>query len=187
MPDDYKTILATCMRLKEVTVSNLSPISPNVLYQSLQALVKEVNSLIDVLPKDFMAQKRFLELDRTCCITGGNVNPYGFGALVRDLDNLNAIVNSQNLAPESKVAEGSGACKKIFISHSSKDKTIVDSFVTLLTRGVGVAQGDVFCTSIDGMKITNGEDIRKHIQENVNYADLQSCWFQRITREVKYV
>ena len=171
MRNDYKTILATCMRLKEVAINNVSLISPNVLCQSLQTLVQEVNSLIDALPNEFMAQKNFLELDRSCCMTGGIVNTYGLGALVRDLDNLNVIVNSQNLTPESKAAEKRGACEKIFISHSSKDKTIVDSFITLLTRGAGIAQGDIFCTSIDGMKITNGEDIRKHIQENVNYVD----------------
>ena len=171
MHDDYKTILATCMRLKDSALNNITPISPNMLCQSLQILVQEVNSLVDALPQDFQAQKHFLELDRSCCITRGFVDPYGFGALVRDLDNLNAIVNARDQATKNKVAENKGTCKKIFISHASKDKEIVDSFVTLLTRGGRIAQDDIFCTSIDGMKITNGEDIRKHIQENVNYAD----------------
>ena len=61
--------------------------------------------------------------------------------------------------------------KKIFISHSSKDKDIVDAFVTLLCMGGGFSPNDIFCTSIEGMKIKNGEDIRQHIQNNVNFAD----------------
>lgn len=61
--------------------------------------------------------------------------------------------------------------KKIFISHSSKDKGIVDAFVTLLCMGGGFSPNDIFCTSIEGMKIKNGEDIRMHIQNNVNFAD----------------
>lgn len=61
--------------------------------------------------------------------------------------------------------------KKVFISHSSKDAKIVDAFVTLLIRGAGLSQDDIFCTSIDGMKISNGNDLREHIHNNINSAD----------------
>ena len=37
--------------------------------------------------------------------------------------------------------------------------------------GGGFSPNDIFCTSIEGMKIKNGEDIRQHIQNNVNFAD----------------
>ena len=61
--------------------------------------------------------------------------------------------------------------KKIFISHSSKDKDIVDAFVTLLCMGGVFSPNDIFCTSFVGGKIKNGDDLRAHIQSNVNFAD----------------
>ena len=61
--------------------------------------------------------------------------------------------------------------KKIFISHSSKDKTIVEAFTNLLRLGANISLDDIFCTSIDDGRIKNGEDIRLHIQNNVNFAD----------------
>ena len=182
MLDDYKTILATCMRLKDTVAENVSLLTSNtfLLYQSMQPLVRhtfkpllrEVDNLANALPIEFDTQKQFLIADRKRCLAESNADwLFGFGLLVRDLDNLCAIVNSRDQAVKNRVVDNKGTCKKIFISHSSKDKDVVDSFVTLLTRGGGIAQDDIFCTSIDGMKITNGEDIRKHIQENVNYAD----------------
>lgn len=61
--------------------------------------------------------------------------------------------------------------KKIFISHSTQDKDIVDAFVTLLCMGGGFSSNDIFCTSFVGGKIKNGDDLRAHIQSNVNFAD----------------
>ena len=182
MLDDYKTILATCMRLKDTVAENVSLLTSNtfLLYQSMQPfvsptfkpLLREVDNLANALPIEFDTQKQFLIADRKRCLAESNADwLLGFGSLVRDLDNLCAIVNSRDQVVKNRVVDNKGTCKKIFISHSSKDKDVVDSFVTLLTRGGGIAQDDIFCTSIDGMKIRNGEDIRKHIQEKVNYAD----------------
>ena len=182
MQDNYKTILATCLRLKKSVVDQVTFFMSNTVltYQSVQPfvgytmkpLLQEVDNLIAALPIEFTIQKQFLDFDRKRCTAEANVDcSIGIGSLVRDLDNLDALVNAQGQATKNKVAENRGTCKKVFISHSSKDKEIVDSFITLLTRGGGIAQDDIFCTSIDGMKITNGEDLRKHIQENVNYAD----------------
>ena len=62
--------------------------------------------------------------------------------------------------------------KKIFISHSSKDKHIVSAFVDrILCLGIGIDANDIFCTSIEEMTMDNGEDIRKHIKENIHSAD----------------
>lgn len=171
MQNDYKTILATCIRLKDSTMNRQSLISCDNLYQVVLPLLKEVDCLIAALPIEFAVQKTFIESDRAGAALGGVVNNFGLGKLVSDLDNLNAIVNSGNQPHVRTLPENKGTCKKIFISHSSKDISIVDAFVTLLTRGAGLLQDDIFCTSIDGMKIKNGEDMRKHIQENVNYAD----------------
>lgn len=62
--------------------------------------------------------------------------------------------------------------KRIFISHSSKDKDIMEKFTDyILQLGIGLSHEDIFCTSIEEMGIKNGEDIRRHIRENVQSAD----------------
>ena len=61
---------------------------------------------------------------------------------------------------------------KIFISHSSKDKDLVSEFCDRILRlGIGLSTDDIFCTSIEDMNIKNGDDIRKHIKENILSAD----------------
>ena len=171
MQNDYKTILATCIRLKDSATNLQSLIAANNLYQTIMPLMKEVDCLIEALPVEFEQQKRFLLSDRAGSVIGSSVNLFGLGSLVRDLDNLNVIVNAQPMTTKVTSPRNSGICKKVFVSHSSKDEEIVNAFITLLTRGAGLSQEDIFCTSIDGMKIKNGEDIRKHIQVNVNGAD----------------
>ena len=37
--------------------------------------------------------------------------------------------------------------------------------------GIGLSHEDIFCTSIEEMGIRNGEDIRRHIREDVRSAD----------------
>ena len=62
--------------------------------------------------------------------------------------------------------------KRIFISHSSKNKDVVEKFVDhILQLGIGIKAEDIFCTSIEEMGVRNGEDIRKHIQTNIQNAD----------------
>ena len=62
--------------------------------------------------------------------------------------------------------------KRIFISHSSKNKDIVEKFVDyILQFGIGIKAEDIFCTSIEEMGVKNGEDIRKHIQTNIQNVD----------------
>lgn len=62
--------------------------------------------------------------------------------------------------------------KRIFISHSSKDKDIMEKFTDdILQLGIGLSHEDIFCTSIEEMGIKNGEDIRQHIRDNVQSAD----------------
>lgn len=62
---------------------------------------------------------------------------------------------------------------QIFISHSSKDKEIVESFLDdILFGSFGIHHADVFCTSLDGMKITSGEDWRNEIKNNLTGAKI---------------
>lgn len=69
---------------------------------------------------------------------------------------------------------------KIFISHSSKDKAIVEHFVDdILQLGIGLNDEDIFCTSIEDMAIHNGEDIRQHIHANIKDAEYSIILFSQ--------
>ncbi|GHT44597.1 hypothetical protein FACS189454_02470 [Planctomycetales bacterium] len=61
---------------------------------------------------------------------------------------------------------------RIFISHSEKDKDIIDSFVDLLQTGCNVREEDIFCTSVEGMSIPKGKDFIVFIEENIKDAGL---------------
>lgn len=85
----------------------------------------------------------------------GRINAYAYGRLTRTLEVLDVIL-----------PHNSG--KKVFVSHSSKDKTIVDAFVDKVFRlGIGISPEEIFCTSLEDLRIKNGEDIRHHIHENI--------------------
>lgn len=56
----------------------------------------------------------------------------------------------------------------IFISHSSKDKALVEQFVDeILQLGLGIANDRILCTSIEEMGIPNGTKMREWIQEKI--------------------
>lgn len=76
----------------------------------------------------------------------------------------------QAVDTDFKTAEVSQV-KKVFISHASKDKEIVDAFIDdLLVGALAVKVTDIFCTSTDGTKIPSGEDWRNQIRENLKEA-----------------
>lgn len=65
--------------------------------------------------------------------------------------------------PEETTTKGT-----IFISHSSKDKKIIEQFVDeILQLGMGIPSDSIRCTSIEGMNIPNGEKMREWIQDNI--------------------
>ena len=74
--------------------------------------------------------------------------------------------------------------RKIFISHSSKDVELIKVFSDrILQLGIGLSPEDIFCTSIEEMGIRNGEDIRKHIRDNVQSADFSFLMFSKNYKE----
>lgn len=74
--------------------------------------------------------------------------------------------------------------KRIFISHSSKDKDIMEKFTdNILQLGIGLSHEDIFCTSIEEMGIRNGEDIRNHIRENVQSSDFSFLMISKHYKE----
>ncbi len=60
--------------------------------------------------------------------------------------------------------------KQIFVSHTSKDKVLVDKFVDLLTNGCAVDPNVILCTSLEGKGIPAGtpsfiDYLQKEIQK----------------------
>lgn len=58
---------------------------------------------------------------------------------------------------------------KIFISHSTKNRELVESFLEFLQLGMGVDRSDIFCTSYHG-ELKTGEDFVETIR-----SQLQGC------------
>ncbi len=62
--------------------------------------------------------------------------------------------------------------KKIFISHSSIDKEIVDVFIDKILRlGLNIDTKDIACTSREDTGVKTGNDIRNYIKENISNCD----------------
>ncbi|WP_456010609.1 toll/interleukin-1 receptor domain-containing protein [Clostridium butyricum] len=63
--------------------------------------------------------------------------------------------------------------KKIFISHSTQDKDIVNSFMeNVLIGALGINYDNIFNTSGCGTGIESGEDWRQSIRKNLESSDL---------------
>lgn len=61
--------------------------------------------------------------------------------------------------------------KKIFISHSSKDKEYVKAIVNLL-KSIGLKKDNLFCSSVDGYGIPLGKNIFEYLREEFNNFEL---------------
>lgn len=66
-------------------------------------------------------------------------------------------------------------CKKIFISHSCKDKVIINGFIEkILMIGCGFKRSDIFCT-LDHTSIRTGDDFRNEIIKNMKGCNYILC------------
>jgi hypothetical protein len=89
-----------------------------------------------------------------------NIGPYGSKQKVEVKTELKQPVRSKT-------------GNKIFISHSSKDKLIVEKFVNeILILSLGVDHLKIFCSSIEGLGISSGEDFRQRIKKEINEAQM---------------
>lgn len=71
----------------------------------------------------------------------------------------------------SKVKNSISSLRKFFISHSSKDRAIVNGFIKeVLKIGCGFKDSDIFCT-LDSTVIRTGDDFREKIVENMKSCD----------------
>ncbi len=99
-----------------------------------------------------------------------------FGKDVTSSFNIGAYgSNSKIVEPTIATTQEKAKAKtgKIFISHSSKDKNIVTEFTNeILFLCLGADHTKTFCTSIEGLGITSGEDFRKRIKKELEEAQI---------------
>ena len=151
-----RNILNSCISILETIKINYdSPIGPRT-----KALLNVINELIPLIKDKQPYITNLIKKSMNNLLTNGNyINAYAFGDIRTALKILNDIYTRTN-------------GKKIFISHSSKDKDVVEKFIDhILMLGIGLSSDDIFCTSIEDLAIKNGEEIRNHIQSNIQNAD----------------
>ena len=99
---------------------------------------------------------------------------------------LSAIIEAESLTSqvqkektESPIVIQSGAkakrvqTVKVFISHSSADKPVVDSFVdNILVMGLGLSKNEIAYTSNEVYGVAPGDDISRYIKENIEAAEI---------------
>lgn len=75
----------------------------------------------------------------------------------------------------TKVESTQKASGTVFISHSEKDKALVDLLHDLLVRGLGIHTDCVYVTSLDGQGIDAGESVRESIRVALENSMVVIC------------
>lgn len=74
---------------------------------------------------------------------------------------------NDNIKNQNKIAS------KIFISHASEDKPIVEKFINyILNLGLDIKTEEIFCSSTAGTGISSGENWKDIIKNNLKNAEL---------------
>lgn len=84
--------------------------------------------------------------------------PVFSGKPFKDVDSNESFEESKNMIKT----------KKLFISHSSKDKEVQDQFIMLLENGIGLDEDQYFYQSGDGTGVKISEDINTRIRGELN-------------------
>lgn len=95
-----------------------------------------------------------------------NKQRYAYNNLISKIETQKSSdqIPSKSLNMKSK--------KRIFISHSSIDKEIIDQFIDkILKLGLHFSSDDIACTSREDMGVRTGDDIRNFIKDNISVAD----------------
>ena len=146
--------------LKSIKIDYNSPIGPRTT-----ALVAEVSRLVPLLKNEQPYIAECLNQSISNISFNGLINAYSFGDIrtaLKILDNIYSNTNDN---------ESNRHGKKIFISHSSKDRDIVNGFIKeILKIGCGFKDSDIFCT-LDPTVIRTGDDFREKIVENMKSCD----------------
>ena len=146
----------------------LSPMKINYTTKAgnnTRALIEVIKELYPLIKDEYSVIANILEsVSKNLIRNNGCINAYSFGDLRTSLHALNMLYSYPSTRRYIR--------RKVFISHSSKDKDLVSEFCDRILRlGIGLSADDIFCTSIEDMNIKNGDDIRKHIKENILSAD----------------
>lgn len=142
--------------------------SCNKLTDLYQALISLSESIREIFPME----AEFLQAYLISLVGVQKIPSYDFGGIMAVVNIIGAkyvdyIDSTTSISVNSTLKK-----KKIFISHASEDKVFIQAFVDdILQLGIGIDANDIFCTSIEDMAIKNGEEIRKHIQQNIRNVD----------------
>ena len=69
--------------------------------------------------------------------------------------------------PAPSVENKGNALKKIFISHATKDKEIIEELIDLL-ENIGINSAQIFCSSFEGYGIPLGENFLDKIKQELS-------------------
>lgn len=142
--------------------------SCNELTNLHQALISLSESIREVFP----IEAEFLQAYLVSLVGVQRIRSYDFGGIMAVVNIIGAKYMEYIDSTTSLSINSIQNKKKIFISHASKDKVFIQAFVDdILQLGIGIDANDIFCTSIEDMAIKNGEEIRKHIQQNIRNVD----------------
>ena len=144
-----KKLVELCRQIAQI-IKDDNPEIAQILTNATQNITFRLSRVVQIPQPPFFRN-----------VVGDYINAYSFGDIRTAIKMLDALYTPQM-----------GTGHIIFISHSSKDKEIVSEFCDRILRlGIGIEVNDIFCTSIEDMNIKNGDDIRKHIKENILSAD----------------
>jgi hypothetical protein len=87
--------------------------------------------------------------------------------LQQELDKLPKSVSTFDVQNTSSMTAANTEINKIFISHSSKDASIVEEVIDLL-EVAGVEPSQIFCSSFEGYSIELGQDFLQRIKDELN-------------------
>lgn len=164
MIDSAKTLLTG------ISINYNSEIGPRT--KKLVEITKQIVSIINV---DYPEIASILNNAANNIVNRQAVASAPYGPIVnRDFINayLFADIRTSIRILDTLYAKKTQNGHKLFVSHSSKDKEVVSEFCDRILRlGIGISSDDIFCTSIEDMNIKNGDEIRKHIKDNILSAD----------------
>ena len=159
---EIRKILDSCISiLKTMRIDYNSSIGPRTT-----ALISEVGRLVPLLENDQPYIAECLKQSLKNISFNGLINAYSFGDIRTALKILDSMYSVGSI-DELPNKQG----KKIFISHSSKDKVVINGFIKeILKIGCGFKDSDIFCT-LDPTVIRTGDDFREKIVENMKECD----------------
>ena len=177
MDNQIKQNIIECQNVVEQIRNSINNgkcvICQNQTCKYLSGLYNALSKLAESIKHDLPIEAQQIQVYLPGLIGVSRVNSFDFGGIIAAINIIRAKYNQVNSKP-----------KKIFISHSSKDKAIVQLFVDyILQLGIGLKPEQIFCTSIEDMGIKNGEDIRNHILNNMKNADYSFLLISRNYKE----